>query len=329
MWLIYTLLAQEFSVSSLPMIMVAFSATMWVVSPIIFCPQPTLVSLTRDLSELWAFIIATPDYSIRTAKFDKNKTTEQSLRADFKDQRATLFEFWLKHSLEHKKAGDARRVLIIFYESFKFVLVLSVVYSSMVDNLWDFILLVLVNFAFWDTWRLLSRPTFGLLIVILMWVLSPFLFFDMPMINFWTFLILCIQFFSVVKELIFFACWKYFKPSLDWPSMPEATADQRAQKKLQADNARSYDMVVEYFYVNFLTHLAHLMSALVLLVLWFSFQFVCVFLDLLWGLHSWFMLNVHLRSTGCCARRKGFEPGEGRRSPSSARYLRLAGRDSD
>jgi len=273
--------------------------------------------------------IATPDYSIRTAKFDKNKTTEQSLRAGFGDQRATLFEFWLKQSLEHKKASLARRVLFIAYETFKLVLVLSVVYSSMVDNLWDFILLVLVNFAFWDTWRLLSRPTFGLLLVILTWILSPFLLFDMPMINFWTFLILFIQFFSVLKELILFVCWRYFAPSLDWPSMPESTAEQRTQKKLQADNARSYDMVVEYLYVNFLTHLTHLMAALVLLILWFSFQLVCVLLDLLWGFHSWFMLNINLRSTGCCARRKGFEPGEGRRSPASAKYLRLAGRESD
>merc|ERR1712137_465890 len=243
--------------------------------------------------------------------------------------RATLFEFWLKESLEHKKAGCARRMLIIGYEGVKMMFFLSVVYSSMIDNFWDFVVIVFLNFALWDTWRLLNRPTFWLLMVIFMWLLSPFLIFDMPWINFFSFIILLIQFFSCLKQVILFLCWLWYKPRLDWPSEPERDEQERQTKKGLADDARAYDMVVEYLYVNFLTHLTHLFAGLVILLMWLSVQLVCVMLDILWGLHSWGMLNHNLRSQGCCARRKGFEPGEGRRSPPSARYLKLAGREAE
>jgi len=329
MVLFYTLLAQQFESSSLPMLMICFTATMWINAPVLFCPQPTMETLTRDMGELWNFVIATPDWSIRTAKVDKNKTTEQGLRSEFRDMRATLFEFWLKTELEHKKAGIGRRILIIVYEVVKFMILLSVIYSSMIDNFWDFIVLVCLNWALWDTWRVLSRPTFWFLLVIILWMLSPFLWFDMPWVNFFTFLILTIQFFSVLKQFILFICWLYFDPRLDWPSEKESTDAERTEKQKLAANAQSYDMVVEYLFVNLGTHLTHLFAGGILVMMWFAVQLVCVSLDMLWGIHSWYMLNVNLRSTGCCARRRGFEPSNGVKSEPSAKYLQLSGRTDD
>jgi len=328
MWLLYTLLASEFGVSSLPMALIIFAAMMWINAPVMFCPQPTLVTLGRDTSELWNFIIATPAFSVRTAKLDKNKTTEQSLRSTLGDTRSTLYEFWLKDTLEHKKAGCLRRLLIIFYEFGKMGFFLSVMHSSMIDNFWDFAVLLLLNFALWDTWRLLRRPTFWLLMVLMVWILSPFLYFDMPWINFFALVVLSIQFLSCNKQVILFLYWIYYSPDMDWPSMPEATKQERDQKKQKADASKNYDQVVEYLYVNFLSHFIHLMSGMILLGMWFCVQTVAVLADMLWGLHSWFLLNANLRSTGCCARRKGFEPVyEGKMARPSERYLKLSGKD--
>lgn len=330
MWLFYMLLSLDFEVSALPMMMVMFAAMMWINSPIIFCPQPTLTTLIQDLGELWGFAISTPGGSIRTAKVEKNKTTEQSLRVALNDHRSSLYEFWLKDSLAHKSAGWQRRLSIVFYEIFKFILFFSVIYSSMIDSMWDFMLLVLVNFALWDAWRVLSRPTAITLLVMLMWILSPVLFFpDVALVSFLTLLIMTIQLLSCLKQIILFFSFCRFNPDMDWPSMPEATPEERAIKRQRASNVQAYDMVVEYLYVNFMTHLMHLFSAMVLLMMWFLVQSCCVLLDMVWGLHSWGMLNHHLRSDGCCHRRRGFEPGEGHRSAPSARYLKISGRDAD
>jgi len=329
LWLIYTLLSFEFEVSSLPMFIILFTALMWINAPVFFCPQPTLVSLARDMSELWAFVIAVPDSSIRQSKVEKNKTTENMLRASFGDMRATLFEFWLKENLEHKKQGSGRRLTVIFYEFAKLWLFLSVIYSSMIDNFWDFIALFLFNWVLWDTWRLLSRPTFWLLLVIMIWILSPFLYFDMPWINFFCFVILLIQTLSCVKQIILFFAWFYYNVDTDWPSMPEGTTEQRVRKAKVQANDREYDMVVEYLFVNFLTHLVHLLCGILLTMMWFCVQLVCVLADMLWGFHSWFILNGNLRSAGCCARRVGFEPNAGHRSPHSKRYLELSSGKDD
>ena len=144
-------------------------------APVIFCPQPTLATLSRDIGELWNFVIATPDWSVRTAKIEMNKTTEQSLRAAYGDMRSTLYEFWLKGISVHKRAGCLRRIMIIFYDIAKMLLFLSVIYASMIDYFWDFVAFFLLNCALWDTWRLLRRPTSALLVVLFVWILSPFM----------------------------------------------------------------------------------------------------------------------------------------------------------
>merc|ERR1711957_447045 len=123
--------------------------------------------------------------------------------------------------------------------------------------------------------------------------------------------------------------FEWLKPNMEWPSMNEKNTEDLKIKRQAERNVQVYDVVVEYMYVNFMTHLLHLFSALVILIMWFSVQSLCVMLDMIWGLHSWGMLNHHLRSDGCCHRRHGFEPGHGHRSAPSPRYLRLAGRDAD
>ena len=70
------------------------------------------------------------------------------------------------------------RLPFIFYEIVKMLFPLSVIYASMIDNFWDFVALSLLLCALWDTWRLLRRPTSALLVVLFVWILSPFMCFE-------------------------------------------------------------------------------------------------------------------------------------------------------
>merc|ERR1711865_1085734 len=127
------------------------------------------------------------------------------------------------------------------------------------------------------------------------------MYFDMPWINFFTSMVLMIQLLSCFKQFVLFFAWICYSPDMDWPSMPEASEAQRLSKHRAATAARNYDMVVEYLYVNCLTHLVHLLAGLLILMMWFSVQLVCIMADMLYGLHSWFILNANLRSSGLCA----------------------------
>lgn len=319
------MLSQGFEVSSLPMVLVIFAALMWIMAPIIFCPQPTMSTLSQDLAELWSFAIATPDGSIRTNKFERNKTTEASLRIALNDPRSTLYEFWLADALLHKKAGSIRRLLSMLFELLKLVMTLSVIYGSMLDHFWDFTMLIIANFFLWDLWRALNRPTAITLIVMLAWYLMPFMIFPtVPRVNIVTVLIVYIQFLAFLKHLILAASWMRHRPDLDWPSMPEKDDNERKLKQAAFEKVLAYDMVVEYLYVNFLTHLLHMTAALVIVVIFLCTQSVCVAMDMIWGIHSYLMLNNNLLSTGFCAHRKGYEPGGGKKHPPSKRYQYLS-----
>jgi len=215
----------------------------------------------------------------------------------------------------------------LLFELLKLVLTLSVIYGSMLDHFWDFTMIIIANFFLWDLWRALNRPTAITLIVMLLWYTMPvFIFPDVPRVNIVTVLVVYIQLLSVLKHIILSLCWFWLSPNLDWTGLPEKDENDRKIKQMAFEKVLSYDMVVEYLYVNFLTHLLHMTAAIVIVVLFFCTQSVCVVLDMIWGIHSYLMLNNNLLSTGFCAHRKGYEPGGGKKVPESARYKYLSGK---
>jgi len=312
-YMVHKMLTENFEQSSLrpPMVILLLSATLWVIAPIIFCPQPTWMTIVEDMSEFWSFCIATPEWSIRTLKRKYNRTTESMLRVELEDPRSSLYELWLKDALAHKREHTWRRFLALFSEIGKLLLFLSVVYSSMVDNLHQIALLFAFHFVMMELWRLLYRPTAITLIVMLMWLTAPwFICADSSTINVITTIAVCYQMLNCGKEFGLLLGWFYYMPDSTWTKLPETTPEERARKEKVQRQTNNYDVLVEYFFVNFMEHLMLLFMALGVLILQFITQVCMVLLDMCWGIHSWMLLNGRLASKGFCAERTGYRPGE-------------------
>lgn len=264
---------------------------------------------------------------MRQAKFGTNQTTEMSLHVDLKDTRASLYEFWLKVALEHKKEPYFRRVIGVLFEMIKLCLMVMVLYSAMLDRLWDFLLLFAAHWALMEVWRLLYRPTAITLIVLVMWLgLTPMLFPETSTINLLATFMVILQTLNLGRYTLQLLIWTLLWPNLDWMALPESCDAERKIKDASSRKVFRYDMFVEYLYVNILDHLVHLLYAIVVLLIFFMVQLVNSLLDIIWGLHSWGMLNANLQGDGMCARRTGFKPGSGKLSATpSARILALQG----
>ncbi|CAE7037246.1 CALS12 [Symbiodinium sp. CCMP2592] len=305
---IYVLVSQAQGFSTLPMMVLLASAVMWLIAPILFCPQPTLASLGHDLSEFWQFAIAAPDWSVRTLSRQLgSKDTEEHLRTGLRDPRSTLYEFWLLKALEHKKFSCFQRVGFLLLEILCVVFLLSVVYSSLLDDIWLVILLYSIHYLLMEIWRLLYRPTVLTLLTTVMWLLVPVII-QMPLLNSFFLLLILVVTLQAVRSLVLLLVWGVLRPNLDWKKMPENSESERAAKQATARRVLQYDIAVEYLYVNLMGHQLHLYAAFAILLMNFAVQFVLVLLELLYGLHSWALLNPRLRSRRCCQTRRGYEP---------------------
>jgi len=305
---IYVLVSQAQGFSTLPMMVLLASAVMWLIAPILFCPQPTLASLGHDLSEFWQFAIAAPDWSVRTLSQQLgSKDTEEHLRTGLRDPRSTLYEFWLLKALEHKKFSCFQRVGFLLLEILCVVFLLSVVYSSLLDDIWLVILLYSIHYLLMEIWRLLYRPTVLTLLTTVMWLLVPIII-QMPLLNSFFLLLILVVTLQAVRSLVLLLVWGVLRPNLDWKKMPENSESERAAKQATARRVLQYDIAVEYLYVNLMGHQLHLYAAFAILLMNFAVQFVLVLLELLYGLHSWALLNPRLRSRRCCQTRRGYEP---------------------
>jgi hypothetical protein len=315
----YVLLTESHESASLPMIMaVHVTGLLWINAPILFCPQPTLSTLSTDLMGFWAYIISTPAGSIRMMVLNEEQGVEEALRVELKDPRATLYEFWLKHQLGHKKAHTFRRFLNFLTEAAILVFLLQIVFSSMLDNVWNYACLFCVHFLLFEVWRLTYRPTFIILIVMLMWFVVPAMFFPgTGWVNDLGILIILISLLNTFKSIILLVADCILRPDYQWKKLPKKTEAERRARTKARDRVTTYDMLVEYLYVNFGTHLLHLYAAIMILCFFLAFQSILVMLEGIYGLHSWIVLNDNLKATGFCQRRVGYEPPETNKPPSS------------
>merc|ERR1712216_13840 len=250
------MLTMEFGQSSLPMAFIMFSSLMWIVAPIIFCPQPTLATLSRDASELWSFVIAVPEWSVRQMKAERNKTVEDLLRVGLTDQRATLYEFWLKQALLAAESTTLHQLLNIVTQVVWLVLLLMIVFSSMLDNIHEFLFLFLLHFTLMDLWRILHRPTAFTLVILLMWIILPLTIFERTAsVNLLTCFIVWVQALNLICETLQLVAWWVLRPNKNWVKMKESTPEEQAAKKAAEFKHRMYCSVVEYLYTNFTAYL--------------------------------------------------------------------------
>lgn len=303
-YFVYELVSQAMGFSTLPMMVLLGSATMWLVAPLLFCPQPTLRSLGRDVREFWEFVIATRPMFASTHEM---KAMEDLLRTGLRDPRSSLYEFWLLRALDHKKFSCFQRVCFLMCEVLSLLFVLAVVPSSLFDYYFIVVLLYGLHYLLMEVWRLLGRPTVITLLTTLMWLVAPVIT-RVPMLDMLTLLLSTLLALKVIRSVVLLVCWLSLSPNLYWKQMAERTETDRSAKKAAAMKMRAYDKVVEYLYVNLMGHQLHLYAAGAILIVSFVVQFVLVVLDSFYGLHSWALLNPRLRSRSCCQRRRGFQP---------------------
>jgi len=302
---VYELVSKAMGFSTLPMMVLLGSATMWLIAPVLFCPQPTLTSLSRDINEFWQFAIATPAWN---ANFGEElKSMEDGLRTDLRDPRSSLYEFWLLRALDHKKFSCFQRVCFLMCELFSFFVLLAIVSSSLLDEYFIVVLLYGLHYLLMELWRVLHRPTVITLLTTLMWLVAP-LITEVPILDMIVLLLVTLLSLQVIQSIVLLLWWLVLRPNLDWKQMPERTESDRFAKKAAAMTMRKYDAVVEYLYVNFMGHQLHLYAAVAILLVNLVVQFSLVLLEIFFGLHSWALLNPRLRSRSCCRRRHGFKP---------------------
>ncbi|CAK8997190.1 unnamed protein product [Durusdinium trenchii] len=304
----YVLVSQAMGFSTLPMMVLLATSSMWLIAPVLFCPQPTLSSLSGDLNEFWQFAIAVPVWTDRfTVGLEQMKSTEELLRTGLRDPRSSLYEFWLLRALDHKRFSCFQRACFLLCETCCLVFLLAVMYSSLIDNYFLVVLLYGIHFVLMEVWRLLNRPTVITLLTTLMWLIVPVLT-DVPMLDMLVLLTIAILALRVFRSLALLTAWLLLRPNLDWKQMPERSETERSAKQAAARTMHRYDMVVEYLYVNMMGHQLHLYAAVAILLINLVVQSILVLLDASYGLHSWALLNSRLRSRTCCQRRRGFEP---------------------
>jgi len=308
---LYKLLASEYTMNSLPMMVTMFFISMWIVAPIIFCPQPTFKTLPKDLSEFWQFCIATPEGSVIPRDVSAGvKSTEKRLRCSLGDARSTLYEFWLKQALEHKKQSVPLRIVLMFWDILQFMFVMAVCYSSMLDHIWNVVVLCTIHILMMEFWRTFNRPTVIIVIDMLMWPIAPGLIWpDTSYVNLMVIIIVLLIGLKVVQDVILLCSWGYYRPQMGWEEMTEKTDGEKRRKIVAAMTVIKYDAMVEWLFVNFLGHLMHLYAALVVLIIDLIVQSFCMLIDSFWGMHSILVLNPNLSKPGCCAKTSGYVPG--------------------
>jgi len=254
--------------------------------------------------------------------------TEDSLRTNFSDPQATLYEFWLLHRLQHKRQGVSQRLLALLGKMVTLMLLLMMPYNSMLDHNWTFLLLFLMHTLLMGLWRLLNRPVILTLTSMLMWFVLPFLLLpEIPKVNLLFIFGVLLQTMRILESIILLCAWVFLNPNIKYTEMKGETFTELVEKKKAAKAVLDYDIVVEYLFVNFMHHQIHLYGAVVILALQLVTQTVMVLLDRMGGFHSWFLLNERLRSSELFARRRGYEPSinDAERNGPTPRKTNLSG----
>ncbi|CAJ1449626.1 unnamed protein product, partial [Effrenium voratum] len=298
---VYRLLAQSFDVAALPMMILLATASVWIVGPILFCPQPTLWSIRDDLSEFWCFVIgaSSPERTLNL----KAVNLEEKLAAKKEDPMANLYDVWLFDKLKHKRAPPLARLFEIFTALYFFAVMVFVVFGTMVDQIRSVVLLILVNYFILALWRVFGRPTILMMLSGVFWICAVPVVLNSQSLGgqYGTLLvafILTFQALSVIEKTLLLIAWAVLRPDPDCASMPETTFEELHQKREAARKVHKYDAIVEYFYLNFMSYQWHLYVSIMLLAVNLGAQLCVAILEMLGGLQSWWLLSGKLKG-GC------------------------------
>jgi hypothetical protein len=198
----------------------------------------------------------------------------------------------------------------MFWDIAQLMFVVAVCYSSMLDHIWNVIVLCTVHILMMEFWRTFNRPTVIIVVDMLMWPIAPGLLWpDTTYVNLVVILIVLLIGLKVVQDVILLFSWLWYQPQIGWEEMTEKTDAEKRSRIVAAMTVIKYDAMVEWLFVNFLGHLMHLYAALVVLLIDLIIQGFCLLVDSFWGMHSILVLNPNLAKPGCCAKTNGFVPG--------------------
>ncbi|CAE7226863.1 CALS12 [Symbiodinium pilosum] len=327
MYAVYRFLAETFNVAALPMMILLATALVWIVGPILFCPQPTLWSIRDDLSELWCFIVgaSNADRQMDT----KVVNLEEKLAASKADPRANLYDVWLFDKLKHKRAPVYARMMELLVALYFFVVMLAVVFGTMVDQIRSVVLLILVNYFILALWRVFGKPTILMMVSGVFWICSVPVVLNSQSLGgqYGTLLvafILTFQGLAVVEKLLLLLAWAVLRPDPNCASMPETTPGELALKKDAARKVEVYDALVEYFYLNFMSYQWHLYVSIMLLVVNLITQLFVAIIEMLGGLQSWWLLGGKLKGGCFRVKRPEYKPPGNDHDPPSERQRQLS-----
>jgi hypothetical protein len=342
-YLMYKLIAAEMALHSLPMIIVMFTCLLWIIAPIIFCPQPTPQTFQRDLKDFFTFII---ENDVSRPESNVAKPLEKLLHVGLKDKKANLYDFWLKRALEHKILSKKVRFAIMLKNIMKLFLVVSICYGSMLDHFWNVFILWAIHCIVMEVSQNVAKKMITQLLSILMWVVvPPIVWPEIPYVHLLTVYIVLIVWLGAMESFILYFAWIIYgcdrpepyekarpkreeeegkaknelsrvRPRYEWEQYSEKTKEDRKSKKSAYRQIEKYDHLVERLYVDFLGHQLHLYCALFVLLCFFFTQLMCLLLESFWGMHSVLLLNARLVGKGC-GRKRGYVPGKDKESSVS------------
>jgi len=320
MWyLVYSSLSQQRESAALPMFVILISAALWLTAPIIFCPQPRYARLQVDMREFWKFVVATPKNPVRG--MDQNRgLLENQLNTGFRDEKATLYEVWLHRALEHKRRSKTLQGTLLAWNVFILAVLIGLCQVGVYIGLWNFFVAFICHAVLIMFWEACGRPEALMLLAFISVFVLPYIFMpDMLLCDYLLALIILVQCLVVIKQAILLFCRLLLNPRLDWPQMPHREAAAWRARQKVAVRTRRYDVIVEFFFINFMEYELHLLAALMILIVNLVTQLVMVILDRLCGLHSELLLNRNLGvRLGACSRRRKFEPGRPLRTPANS-----------
>lgn len=315
LYMLYRYLAEGFSVAALPMLVLMGTACIWLIGPMLFCPQPTLWSIRDDLSEFWCFVIGANQSTFERHRGSSKKVhLEEKLAAKVDDPQSNLYDVWLLEALKHKRVPIKSR-LVEFLAGAAFLCALMiVVYASMVHQIFTVFFLVSVNYFLLAVWRILGRPTILMLLSTVFWICAIPWVLESRSIGgqYGTLMVAAILTFQglrVLERFLLIAAWYAFglnAQALDCAAMPESTHEEFERKQKAIRRVEKYDAVVEYLYLSFMSYQWHLYVAVMVLAANLAAQGAMVVLETLGGLHSWWLLGFQIG--GCRLRRREYEP---------------------
>eukprot|EP00930_Biecheleria_cincta_P038802 TRINITY_DN26670_c0_g1_i1.p1 TRINITY_DN26670_c0_g1~~TRINITY_DN26670_c0_g1_i1.p1 ORF type:complete len:2544 (-),score=362.33 TRINITY_DN26670_c0_g1_i1:96-7727(-) len=336
LYLLYRQLAEGFSVAALPMLVLMGTACVWIIGPMLFCPQPTLWSIRDDLSEYWCFVIGANQSSFDRDRGSAKKVhLEEKLAAKVDDPQSNLYDVWLLDKLKHKRVPIKSRIVEFLAGAAFCCCLMSVVYASMVHQMFTVFFLVSVNYFLLAVWRILGRPTILMLLSTVFWICAIPWVLDSQSIGgqYGTLIVAAILTFQALRVLergLLIAAWyllRLNKRTLDCATLPESTQQEWDTKQSLIRRVEKYDAVVEYLYLSFMNYQWHLYVSVLIMAANSVAQVAMVALEMLGGIHSWWLLGFRLGR--CGLRRREYEPPKSaEESSSSTSSMRFGGRQN-